>query len=133
MRYVFFTFFILGLFIKPSFGQENNPSYTDKKDSSRLDIGIKVGVNFAEFWGKDALPEKRYKIGYSAGFYLGIPIKKGFSFATEFIWSLQGDDTKKSGTYFLSYFNVPATFKWKKKKWFLEFGPQLGFLVLEML
>lgn len=111
--------------------QQEADSYTALKDSSKLDIGFKAGLNLTEFFGPDASPNKRYKAGYSLGMYVGTPLKKKWTFAAEFIWSLQGDSDAKEGKYFLSYFNVPLMFKWKKKGWYTEFGPQVGFLVLQ--
>lgn len=48
----------------------------------------------------------------------------------EIIWSLQGEDSKKSGRYAISYINIPIMLKWKSGNFYAEAGPQLGLLTI---
>lgn len=92
--------------------------------------GIKTGINFAELWGKDALPESDRKVGYSFGVYASYKISNGFSLQPEVIWSLQGESSENSGRYKISYINIPIMLKWSEGKFYYEFGPQLGVLTI---
>ena len=38
--------------------------------------GLKAGINFAELWGDDALPESDRKVGYSVGAYASFKLSK---------------------------------------------------------
>jgi hypothetical protein len=92
--------------------------------------GLKAGVNFAELWGDDALPESDRKVGYSFGIFAAYKISKEWKVQPELIWSLQGEKSKESGRYKISYINIPVMFKWKGDKFFTELGPQLGLLTI---
>lgn len=107
------------------FAQEDS---TETKENAHY--GIKAGVNFSELWGNDALPESDRKVGYSFGVYASYKISKEWKIQPEVIWSLQGENSKNSGRYKISYLNVPVMFKWKSKKFYTEIGPQLGFLTI---
>lgn len=100
------------------------------KDKNESQYGLKAGINFAELWGKDALPESDRKVGYSFGIYASYKIAKEWKIQPEVIWSLQGENSKESGRYKISYINIPIMFKWKSKKFYTEFGPQLGLLTI---
>lgn len=52
--------------------------------------GVKAGINFAELFGDDAIPESDRKVGYSFGIYGTFKISKAFKVQPEVIWSLQG-------------------------------------------
>jgi len=105
--------------------QENNA--TNQTDTH---YGLKAGINFAELWGEDALPESDRKTGYSFGAYATFKISKDFKVQPEVIWSLQGEKSEESGRYKISYVNLPVMFKWTNKKWYTELGPQLGLLTI---
>jgi hypothetical protein len=94
------------------------------------EYGIKAGMNFAELWGKDALPESDRKVGYSFGIYASYKISKGLKLQPEVIWSLQGESSKESGRYKISYVNIPVMLKWSEGKFYYELGPQLGVLTI---
>lgn len=105
----------------------------DKENGNEKDdakYGLKAGINFAELWGEDALPESDRKVGYSFGVYASYKISKKWRFQPEVIWSLQGENSKESGRYKISYINIPLMFKWKNKKFYTEAGPQLGILTI---
>lgn len=94
------------------------------------EYGIKAGINFAELWGKDALPESDRKVGYSLGAYASYKLSKELKLQPEIIWSLQGEDSKESGRYKISYINIPVMLKWSEGKFYYELGPQLGVLTI---
>lgn len=104
--------------------QENKPT------EDKTQFGLKAGLNFAELYGKDALPESDRKLGYSAGVFTSFKISKDVKFVPELIWSLQGEKSKESGRYKISYLNIPMMIKWQSKKFYTEFGPQLGLLTI---
>jgi hypothetical protein len=100
------------------------------EEKNEAQYGLKAGINFAELWGEDALPESDRKVGYSFGVYASYKISKEWKLQPEVIWSLQGENSKESGRYKISYINIPIMFKWKSKKFYTEFGPQLGLLTI---
>lgn len=101
-----------------------------KEDRADFRYGFKVGINFAELWGDDALPESDRKEGYSLGVYGLYKISEKWKFQPEVIWSLQGEETKKNGRYKISYINIPLMFKLKQDKYYFEGGAQLGILTI---
>lgn len=92
--------------------------------------GLKAGVNFAELWGEDALPESDRKVGYSFGGFASIPLTQHLKLQAEAIWSLQGESSKESGRYKISYINIPLMVKWTEGPFFTEIGPQVGLLTI---
>lgn len=108
------------------FAQENEAA----KEKQKEEYGIKAGINFAELWGEDALPESDRKVGYSFGLYATYKISKHLKLQPEVIWSLQGENSEKSGRYKISYINIPLMLKWNESKFYYELGPQLGVLTI---
>lgn len=106
---------------------QNQETANDKNEDH---YGLKAGVNFAELWGEDALPDSDRKVGYSFGVYASYKISKEWKIQPEVIWSLQGEKSKESGRYKISYINIPVMFKWKSKNFYIELGPQLGLLTI---
>lgn len=98
--------------------------------AAEVHYGIKAGVNFAELWGNDALPESDRKVGYSVGAYAAFKVSKVLKLQPEMIWSLQGEQSEENGRYKISYINVPLMLKWREGKFYTELGPQLGFLTV---
>lgn len=97
------------------------------EEKSEAQYGLKAGINFAELWGEDALPESDRKVGYSFGVYASYKIAENLKLQPEVIWSLQGEDSKESGRYKISYINIPVMLKWSEDRFYYELGPQLGF------
>lgn len=100
------------------------------KDKKKEQYGLKAGINFAELWGEDALPQSDRKVGYSFGIYGAFKISKEWKIQPEVIWSLQGENSKSSGRYKISYVNIPIMLKWKSNNFYTEIGPQLGLLTI---
>jgi len=101
-----------------------------EKAKKEAEYGIKAGINFAELWGKDALPESDRKVGYSFGGYASYKISKRLKLQPEVIWSLQGENSEESGRYKISYVNIPVMLKWNDGQFYYELGPQLGLLTI---
>lgn len=101
---------------------------TDPAETSYY--GLKAGVNFAELWGDDAIPESDRKVGYSFGVYACYKISGELSIQPEVIWSLQGQKSSDKGRYKISYINIPVMLKWTHSKLYTELGPQLGLLTI---
>lgn len=126
MRFVI-SLVISQLFFSYSlFAQEQEVGLTNNNDH----YGLKAGVNFAELWGEDALPESDRKVGYSFGVYASYKVSKELKIQPEVIWSLQGEKSKASGRYKISYINIPIMLKWKSDRFYTELGPQLGLLTI---
>jgi hypothetical protein len=107
--------------------------YAQEKNSEPVGddhYGLKAGINFAELFGEDALPESDRKVGYSFGAYASYKISKSLKIQPEVIWSLQGEDSKESGRYKISYINIPVMLKWTEGRFYSEFGPQIGLLTI---
>lgn len=126
IKRILFFILINGLCLNSQVLAQEDTTKTDGKDH----YGIKAGINFAELWGSDALPESDRKVGYSFGIYASYKISKEWKFQPEVIWSLQGEKSKESGRYKISYINIPLMFKWKSKKFYTELGPQIGILTI---
>lgn len=92
--------------------------------------GVKAGINFAELFGEDALPESDRKVGYSVGGYAAFKLSKSMKLQCEALWSLQGETSEKKGRYDISYLNIPVLLKWNEGDFYTEFGAQLGFLTI---
>lgn len=116
---------VLILLVFQAMGQQDSLMFADKEQ-----YGLKAGVNFAELWGEDALPESDRKVGYSFGVYGTFKLSKKIKLQPEAIWSLQGETSKKSGRYKITYLNIPVMFKWVDEKFYFEAGPQLGLLTI---
>lgn len=99
-------------------------------EKNETQYGLKAGINFAELWGEDALPQSDRKVGYSFGVYATYKISKEWKIQPEVIWSLQGEDSKESGRYKISYLNIPVMLKWTENRFYYELGPQLGLLTI---
>jgi hypothetical protein len=128
MQFITVLFFISlhSLCLNSQVLAQEDTTKTDRNDH----YGIKAGINFAELWGEDALPESDRKVGYSFGVYASYKISKEWKLQPEVIWSLQGEKSKESGRYKISYINIPVMFKWKSKKFYTELGPQFGILTI---
>lgn len=108
-------------------GLANAQTSTDPK------FGIKAGVNFAKFAG-DPDPNSDFKVGFSAGLFVNIPISSGFSFEPSGEYSQKGSDfTTTSNTDVkskISYIDLPLMARYDVSPNFGLFaGPQVSFFV----
>lgn len=126
LKKAFWTiFFLCILNINLGLAQEEQ-----KPDKEKTHYGIKAGVNFAELFGDDAIPESDRKVGYSFGAYASFKLTKSFKLQPEVIWSLQGEKSEKKGRYDISYINIPLMCKWTEGRIYTELGPQMGLLTI---
>lgn len=101
--------------------------FTAAQTTKNEAYGLKAGLNFAELFGADAIPESDRKVGYSFGVFANYKIKEKWFFQPELIWSLQGEKSETKGRYNISYLNVPLMVKYALNTINLETGVQVGF------
>lgn len=108
-----------------------NTSWLEAQEAkSAFVYGMKAGVNFAELYGQDALPESDRKVGYSLGGFTTYSASTSWKIQMELIWSLQGEKSATKGRYSIAYLNIPLLVKWTEGHWYSEAGVQLGLLTL---
>jgi opacity protein-like surface antigen len=109
--------------------------------SQKAQFGIKGGLNLAnaKLTGEGA-PDGNSLTGFHIGLFTDIKISKKFSFQPELLYSTQGTQFNltvdfEGDSYYTSnklkfgYFNIPLMMKYyADPKFYLEFGPQIGFL-----
>lgn len=107
-----------------------------------LTIGPKIGVDYTNFWGKDA-PSHGGQFNYQGGLFLEYRFNDKFSIAPEVVFAAQGgkfdieqvdDANGKSfltpAVYHLNYINVPVMFKYYViPSLSIDLGPQVDFNV----
>jgi len=109
--------------------------------SQEIKFGVKGGLNLSTLTGDAVSDDISMKAGFHAGGLVEIKFTDKLSLQPELLYSLQGAKTEDSeviaGTTYrdesklnLSYINVPVMLKfYPVKGFFLEGGPQVGFLV----
>jgi len=94
-----------------------------------ISLGLKGGLNVTNLSNAD----DDNRISGQIGFYLHTKIARGWAFQPEILYSGQGDkywDGSAHYTWALNYINIPLMFQYYPiRKFYLEFGPQLGILV----
>jgi hypothetical protein len=123
------------------FAQDNQPQLTTPM-ATKTRLGIRGGVNLADLTAKDQASnaiatEAQSKTAFNGGLFVNIPISGMFRFQPEISYSSQGGKVQgPSGTggltyeQDLDYINIPLTFQLQTTKgFFVETGPQIGFLV----
>lgn len=94
--------------------------------SQSLDLGIKLGANFATISG--AVDGLSNKTGFHAGVFGGVKFTN-VGIQADILYSQQGAKLK-GGDFDLSYVNVPVVVKYYIFKGLnLQAGPQFGFIV----
>lgn len=94
-----------------------------------VSLGIKAGGSLTNFVGPDA---KRYdsRLRFHAGVFANLGLSKLIAFQPELLYSQKGaglTDNKETN-YRLHYVDVPLVFHVNTDGFFLEAGPQVGFL-----
>lgn len=96
-------------------------------------FGVKGGVNISTVSKENGWSDTNSKIGYYAGVYMYAPVNSVFSIQPELIYNNMGvkyENSKTSHTLNLDYIAMPIMFQFQPvPKFYLEVGPQLGFLV----
>ncbi|MDP4130616.1 MAG: porin family protein [Bacteroidota bacterium] len=99
---------------------------------AQIQFGVKAGANMANFTGNDVSGTK-WKIGFHGGALVAVPLFNEFSLQPEVVYSSQGtkvDQQDYTATMNSNYLNIPVLFKYNNPSgFFLETGPQLGFLM----
>jgi len=109
--------------------------------AQKAQFGLKGGLNIANASLKgEELPKGKSLTGFHIGLFTDIKISKKFSFQPELLYSTQGtqfnldfffggDVYNVDAKLRLGYINIPLMMKYyPEAKFYLEFGPQIGFL-----
>ena len=100
--------------------------FTAKSLSQGVDLGIKVGANFATL---TELPNVDTRTGLNFGAFFTIKFNDKIAIQRDVLYSQQGAEFDLDKVD-LDYVNVPIVFKYYLvKKLNLHIGPQFGFLV----
>ena len=95
--------------------------------SQELDLGIKLGSNFASI--SDAKQDSSTRTGIQAGIFAGIKFNDKVGINLDVLYSQQGADFD-AGAFDLTYVNLPVIFKYYLVGGLhLQGGPQFGILV----
>ena len=101
--------------------------FTAKSLSQGVDLGIKVGANFATL---TELPNVDTRTGLNFGAFFTIKFNEKIALQGDVLYSQQGAELLDIGKVDLNYLNVPIVFKYYLvKRLNLHVGPQFGFLV----
>lgn len=100
-------------------------------------FGAKAGVSVSSLSEDATLSDQKSKVGFNAGFFMNAPLGQNFSIQPELLYSQYGDkaeatvaSNKYSYTRSLDYITVPVMFQYNATpEFYLEAGPELGFLV----
>jgi opacity protein-like surface antigen len=101
-------------------------------NAQEVKFGAKVGLNSSNLRGDMDFDSK---IGFNAGAFTEISFSDKFIFQPELLFSAQGakfEESEGNATVSIkvNYLNIPLMLKYGvTDKLFLEFGPQLGFLL----
>ena len=95
-------------------------------------IGIKAGANFNEATNKNAPSPMVGKTGFYAGGWINLPVINKFHIQPEVLWSTSGYKYTGSTPEFTTTFNyihLLALAQYSSKRFYMETGPQCGFLL----
>jgi hypothetical protein len=100
--------------------------------NAQTSFGAKAGVNVAKLIGD--VPDNESLIGFNAGLFAEITLADSFYIQPELFYSTQGGTFDfpiiGSTDLKLNYINLPIMFKYDvANRFYLEAGPQVGFLV----
>lgn len=95
--------------------------------------GLKAGGSAASFIGDNA-KNMQYVYGYQAGLFANLALSRPFSLQPELLYSMKGAQTPAGyltqSSVWLNYIDIPVAFRATTKDgFFLEAGPQIGFLI----
>lgn len=108
--------------------------------SQKVKLGLKAGLNLANFNFDESELKLSNKTGFTAGFMVEIPMAKNFSLQPELLYSEQGSKTSFSdkdvtnshykSTITLNYLNIPVMLKYYVLQGLsVQAGPQIGILL----
>lgn len=95
--------------------------------------GIKAGGSASTFLGDDA-QNMQHVFGFNAGLFASLALSQPFSLQPEILYSMKGAQTPAGyltqSSVWLNYVDIPVAFRANTKDgFFLEAGPQVGFLI----
>ena len=102
--------------------------------NAQTSFGAKAGLNVANLSGD--VTDNKALIGFNVGVFAEITLADSFYLQPELLYSTQGAQFDESALDFsadlnLNYINIPIMFKYDvANRFYLEAGPQIGFLVL---
>lgn len=100
--------------------------------NAQFQFGVKAGANFSNLTGSDVQDAKTL-VSVNAGVFAKLPVTRTVSVQPELVYSGQGakyNDGTVTATQHINYFNIPVLLKYHNfSGFFLETGPQLGFLL----
>ncbi len=95
-------------------------------------LGVKAGVSLADLAGLGATQYSSL-IGFHAGGYANLSLTRHLSFQPELLYSQKGArypaSFEATVTRRLSYLDLPLAFHYNFQGFYLEAGPQLGYLI----
>jgi len=99
--------------------------------NAQATFGAKAGLNVANFSGD--VTDNKTLVGFNVGVFVEIELSESFKLQPELLYSTQGTKFKEEGVsidFEMNYINLPIMFKYAVAEGFyLEAGPQIGFLV----
>ena len=99
--------------------------FTTKSFSQGVDLGIKVGANFATL-----TDDVETRTGLNFGAFATVKFNDKIALQGDLLYSQQGAELLDIGKVDLDYINVPIVLKYYLvKKLNIQVGPQFGFLV----
>ena len=99
--------------------------FTTKSFSQGVDLGIKVGANFASL-----TDDIETRTGLNFGGFATIKFNDKIALQGDLLYSQQGAELLDIGKVDLDYMNIPVVLKYYLvKKLNIQVGPQFGFLV----
>jgi hypothetical protein len=102
--------------------------HTAIAQSSKVQFGIKAGVNLANF-NEDATPNSDAKVGLNIGGLAHIHLSKQFAVQPEVVFSMQGAEFSNGTKSKVNYINIPVLGQYMFGEGFrVQTGPQLGIL-----
>ncbi|MDP3946883.1 MAG: porin family protein [Lutibacter sp.] len=102
--------------------------------NAQTSFGAKAGLNVANLSGD--ISDNKSLIGFNVGVFAEITLADSFYLQPELLYSTQGATFDESSLDFsadlnLNYINIPIMFKYDvANRFYLEAGPQVGFLVM---
>lgn len=118
---------IAGFFTLPLFAQMT-------ANAGRTTFGLRAGVNFNTFNGKDAADnnlENNISTGFHAGLNAEVPIGTGFYLQPGVLYSMKGAEYENGSQAKISYVEIPVNFVYKPTlgtgNMLLGFGPYVAF------
>lgn len=109
--------------------------FADAQGKSKIQYGVKGGLNFATWGGENVnlIGDRKNRVSIHAGGLVNIPVTKNISIQPELLFSGEGvryENTVWADKQNLTYLNIPVLGMYNHPSgFFAETGPQIGFLL----